>query len=111
MKALVSVDTLITGAALLAISLGIITAFYGVYSTAERGIRLIHLKYLSQVIEDRLSTCHIVDGVKVYAPYEVNVFCYRGELCYKDLCVEVRCKGGGRGKIFVVRDCSLLPLN
>ncbi len=109
MRAQVSLDALVTGASVLAVSIVLISAFYGVYTAAERGVRLIHLKYLSQVIEDRMKTCNMVDGVKIYAPYTVLVDCGGGKVCYRDLCVDVSCSGGGEGKTFVVRGCRLIP--
>ena len=110
MEAQVTVDTLIASATLLAVAVLLLSSFYGLYITAEESVRRGHLKYLSRVIEDRMEVCGVVDGAKVYAPYEVNVFCDRAELCWREVCVPVRCDGGGTGKTFVVRDCRLLPV-
>ncbi len=93
----------------MALAVALLTAFYGLYKTVDVGLRKLHLKYLSQVIEDRMQTCGYVDNVKVYAPYEVNVFCSAGKICWKDICMPVKCKGGGEGKVFVERNCELVP--
>ncbi len=109
MKLQVTVDTLITAGGLMAVAVVILAAFYGLYVAAERGVRKGHLEYLSRVIEDRMSMCEHVEGVKVYAPYEVNVLCGEGKVCWRDLCVDVECEGGGTGNVFVVEDCEITP--
>ncbi|NPA86995.1 MAG: hypothetical protein GXO00_03220 [Candidatus Diapherotrites archaeon] len=107
MRGQVTVDTLINAAVIAGLLVIVLSAFYTLYDTAERGLRLMHLKYLSTVIEDRMKACNVLDGAKVYAPYEVNLLCSEGKLCWKDLCVEVNCEGGGSGKTFILRDCSI----
>ena len=109
MRAQVTIDTLITAAGITALAVALLTAFYGLYKTVDVGLRKLHLKYLAQVIEDRMQTCEYVDNVKIYAPYEVNVLCSEGKICWKDVCMPVRCRGGGEGKTFVVRGCNLVP--
>ncbi len=111
MRFQVTVDTLFTSAALLAVAVLLLTSFYSLYKISEQGIRKGHLKYLARVIEDRVKTCDIIDGVKIYAPYEVNLLCSQGKICWRDLCVNVKCSGGGTGKIFTVKGCRVLPVN
>ena len=109
MKGQVTVDTLINAAVISAIVVMLLTAFYGVYRTTEAGIRRMHLKYLSSVIEDRMKICGYVDNIRIYAPYEVNVFCKEGKVCWRNICEDVSCVGGGSGKIFIVKGCKLVP--
>lgn len=109
MRGQITLDTLITTAGLMAVSALLLTAFYGILTLTERGIRLGHLKYLSQVIEDRMSVCNNLEGVHIYAPYDVNVLCSQGKICWRDICTTVSCRGGGEGREFVLRNCSLSP--
>ena len=110
MRVQVTLDSLVTAAALLSLAVLLLTSFYKIYITVENGLRASHLKYLSRVVEDRMLSCDVVDGTRIYAPYDVNILCSKGLICWRDICTEVRCEGGGEGKTFVVRGCKILPV-
>ncbi len=109
MKGQVSLDLLITWAALSALLIILLAPMKGIFARTEEGLRRAHLSYLARVIEDRMEICPYVDNIKIYAPYEVDIDCAEGKICSHGVCVNVRCSGGGRGKNFIVKNCILTP--
>lgn len=111
MRGQVSLDLLITWAAVSALLVILLTPFKDIFTRTEQALRRAHLSYLARVIEDRMEICPYVDNVKIYAPYVVTIDCFNGRICSNNVCVEVNCVGGGEGKEFVVEKCTLKPVS
>ena len=108
---MITVDYLINTAVTAFFVFAFLSIFYTTYISAEEGIRKTHLRYLSQVIEDRMKMCHVVDNIKIYAPYRVSVDCEGGSICWRDVCYPVSCSGGGEGSTFILRNCVIYTLD